>query len=79
VSEAGRKGSMFEGLEDDLPPAGDLFVPRTSIKKLVLRTKVSTDVQLPVLEKCLYLKGNTVALFEEKRRSNSDFSGYFFW
>jgi hypothetical protein len=41
VDAAGRKSSIFEGLEDDLPAAGDLFVPRSSLKKLVLRPKAS--------------------------------------
>jgi len=33
------KSSMFEGLEDDLPGETDMFVPRSSVKRLVLRNK----------------------------------------
>ena len=32
---------MFDGLEEDMSTTGDMFVPRSSVKKLVLRPKVS--------------------------------------
>jgi nuclear pore complex protein Nup98-Nup96 len=38
------KSSMFDGLDDDLPGEGDMFVPRSSIKKLVLRNKKNADM-----------------------------------
>jgi len=37
------KSSMFEGLDDDLPSSSELFVPRSSVKKLVLRSKKSNE------------------------------------
>jgi len=40
--DSGSKSSMFEGLDDDLPSPGDMFVPRSSVKKLVLRKKDTT-------------------------------------
>ena len=38
------KSSMFDGLDDDLPGEGDMFVPRSSIKKLVLRNKKNGEM-----------------------------------
>ena len=38
------KSQIFEGLDEDLSTNGDMFVPRSSVKKLVLRSSQGGDV-----------------------------------
>ncbi|XP_023336271.1 nuclear pore complex protein Nup98-Nup96 [Eurytemora carolleeae] len=43
------KSSMFDGLEDDLSTTGEMFSPRSSVKKLILRPKRTDNVNNSVL------------------------------
>ena len=44
------KSQIFEGLDDDLLTQGDMFVPRPSVKKLVLRSSGADTTGLSVTE-----------------------------
>ena len=50
------KTAIFEGLDDGIMAAGEIFIPRTSVKKLVLRSRPSdmsnnsiTNILMPFL------------------------------
>ncbi len=49
-NSSSEKSQIFEGLDDDLLTQGDLFVPRTSVKKLVLRSSGADTIGLSVTE-----------------------------
>ena len=49
-NSSSEKSQIFEGLDDDLLTQGDMFVPRPSVKKLVLRSSGADTTGLSVTE-----------------------------